>query len=571
MAAGCVPVATHLKGITDLIVEDGVSGFLCPLGSVTSFAEKVTCLAQDRARLAAMAAAGRTRVGERFSLGRMAEDYDRLFIRALAEPPVPYAPRPLDQVEYPKALEPTWRAKVPQPLKTLGAHLGKPPVWPDYLGRFSVKKLDPSRNGMVLENNKPQVMVAQMGARMHYAVPLILHRAGMLAQFFTDTYVGPGSILHFFQKLSSWVPEPIKPLAVKRLLGRNAQGLPAEKVTAFNLLGVRYAWALHRVTGVEDLGRIYGEYDSRFVKTFLREKLPAADAIYVTQIDAFQAFRHLQGMGMRKIYEQAMAPLSIHHRLYAEEDRLWPGWESPYPNIDFHLLGQEWQRQGWELADAIVCPSEFVAQGLKASGISAGKIFVIPYGINVTQFTVPRTPWRGDRPLRLLFLGGVRLGKGPQYLLSALSSLHQLKVEVRFVGPVLIRETFRHLFSNVGELTGQVARSEVPRHLAWADVFVFPSICEGSATVVYEALAAGLPVITTPNAGSVVRDGVDGYIIPIRDAGALAEKIDHLAQNPELLMWMSDNARKRALDFSLERYGQRLSEAIIQVCKQDFN
>jgi glycosyltransferase involved in cell wall biosynthesis len=77
-----------------------------------------------------------------------------------------------------------------------------------------------------------------------------------------------------------------------------------------------------------------------------------------------------------------------------------------------------------------------------------------------------------------------------------------------------------------------VTRQEVRRHYQWADVFVFPSLCEGSAMVTYEALAAGLPVITTPNAGSVVRDGVDGFIVPIRDAEAIAAKLDLLARDP---------------------------------------
>jgi glycosyltransferase involved in cell wall biosynthesis len=77
-----------------------------------------------------------------------------------------------------------------------------------------------------------------------------------------------------------------------------------------------------------------------------------------------------------------------------------------------------------------------------------------------------------------------------------------------------------------------------------------------------EALASGLPVITTPNAGSVMRDGVDGFVVPIRDAEALAEKIELLAKNPELLAWMSHNARERAQEFSWEKYGERLVETI---------
>ncbi len=101
------------------------------------------------------------------------------------------------------------------------------------------------------------------------------------------------------------------------------------------------------------------------------------------------------------------------------------------------------------------------------------------------------------------------------------------------------------------------------REYDWADVFVLPTICEGSATVCYEAMAAGLPVITTPNAGSLVRDGVDGFIVPIRDAEALADKIMAVETDRELLRTMSDNAAQHARDFTWERYAERLIAAVV--------
>jgi glycosyltransferase involved in cell wall biosynthesis len=107
-------------------------------------------------------------------------------------------------------------------------------------------------------------------------------------------------------------------------------------------------------------------------------------------------------------------------------------------------------------------------------------------------------------------------------------------------------------------LIGSVPRSEIGEHYKWADVFLLPSICEGSATVTYEAMAAGLPVICTPNTGSVVRDGVEGFIVPVRDAKMIAERIEQLAANPEQRARMADNALVRADHFTLEAYGRRL-------------
>src|SRR5690606_13675779 len=92
--------------------------------------------------------------------------------------------------------------------------------------------------------------------------------------------------------------------------------------------------------------------------------------------------------------------------------------------------------------------------------------------------------------------------------------------------------------------------------------FLLPTLSEGSAMVCYEALAAGLPVITTPNAGSVVRDGVDGFIVPIRDGLAIAERLERLATEPGLLEQMSANALETAKEYTLDKYATRLLQAL---------
>jgi glycosyltransferase involved in cell wall biosynthesis len=112
------------------------------------------------------------------------------------------------------------------------------------------------------------------------------------------------------------------------------------------------------------------------------------------------------------------------------------------------------------------------------------------------------------------------------------------------------------------ELTGSVPRSEVHAHFAWADVFLLPSICEGSATVTYEALAHGLPVICTKNTGSVVRDGIDGFIVPEADAPAIVERLELLLSDRGRIEQMSTHARSSSRDFTVKAYGKRLLKAL---------
>jgi glycosyltransferase involved in cell wall biosynthesis len=94
-------------------------------------------------------------------------------------------------------------------------------------------------------------------------------------------------------------------------------------------------------------------------------------------------------------------------------------------------------------------------------------------------------------------------------------------------------------------------------------VFLLPSICEGSATVVYEALAAGLPVICTPNTGSVIRAGYEGFIVPIRNSSAIVEKLERFMKEESLLVDMGQRALERAKEFTLAKYGQRLVGTIL--------
>jgi glycosyltransferase involved in cell wall biosynthesis len=118
-------------------------------------------------------------------------------------------------------------------------------------------------------------------------------------------------------------------------------------------------------------------------------------------------------------------------------------------------------------------------------------------------------------------------------------------------------------------LTWQAYTPELRAALQQADVFVFPSIEEGSALVTYDALACGLPVITTPNAGSVVRDEIDGLIVPIRDVGALAAALQRLREDRDLRERMGRSARTRAEEYPWSRYRHSLLAAYRQVLNPD--
>ncbi len=397
-------------------------------------------------------------------------------------------------------------------------------------------------------------LVAQLGARMHYAVPRMLNEAGMLGHFYTDICAVKG-----WPRLLSNMPKALQPAGLRRLLGRVPKGVPNGQITAFTQFG----WEYQRryATALSPAGKTQTNLwaGRRFCELVLANGFEHTDAVYTFNSAGLELLIAARERGLRAVMEQTIAPMEIETALLEDEYQRFSDWEAP-PTADTarpEFIARE--RAEWAQADLILCGSEFVRMSIAAAGGPVEKCCVVPYGVNAPSSAPPRK--RHERPLRVLTVGGVGLRKGSPYVQQAAAALKD-KAVFRMVGNVGVTPSARALLESTLELTGVVPRAEMQKHFAWADVFLLPSLCEGSATVVYEAMAAGLAVICTPNTGSVVRDGVDGYIVPIRDTDAITQAVLALAKAPDLLAAMSANARERAKDYNLLRYQERLVAAL---------
>jgi glycosyltransferase involved in cell wall biosynthesis len=247
-------------------------------------------------------------------------------------------------------------------------------------------------------------------------------------------------------------------------------------------------------------------------------------------------------------------------KILTRERQRFSGWEPPLPDLD--MVRSEFPEQKTLLTDTdfALCPSEVVRRDLERNfGFADGRSSVVPYGVDQSWLTLPLQPVAG----RVLFVGTAGLRKGIHYLAKA-SELLQGKgrrYEFRIAGEVTpqvkMQSNGRHL-----NFIGRIPHDVIQAEYAKADVFVLPSIAEGSAEATYEALAAGLPVITTVAAGSVVRHGVEGSIVPERDPAALAAAIERVVEDRQWRAQLSMAARNRARDYTLERYGERLIAAL---------
>ncbi len=108
------------------------------------------------------------------------------------------------------------------------------------------------------------------------------------------------------------------------------------------------------------------------------------------------------------------------------------------------------------------------------------------------------------------------------------------------------------------ELIGSVRRDRMHEHYRWADVFLLPSVCEGSATVTYEAMQHGLPLIVTPNTGSVIEHGQEGLIVPVGEQESVVQAIEQLGKEADTRDGMAEAALLKAKYASYEAYSQRL-------------
>jgi starch synthase len=166
-------------------------------------------------------------------------------------------------------------------------------------------------------------------------------------------------------------------------------------------------------------------------------------------------------------------------------------------------------------------------------------------------------------PLKVLFVGALIQRKGIGYLLDA---IHQLgsEVELTLVGRRFSANSRVDAACEHYRWFETLSHSAVLNLMQDSDVLVLPSLTEGCALVVLEALACGLPVIVTPNTGSLefVRDGREGFVVPICDADAIADRLKTLNRDRELMAEMSRNAQATAAAKSWESYRADWAQAV---------
>jgi len=214
----------------------------------------------------------------------------------------------------------------------------------------------------------------------------------------------------------------------------------------------------------------------------------------------------------------------------------------------------------FELCDCIIVPSEGARQSFEECGCGPKARVVWP-GVDHRTYRLPEAG-RNSSVFRVCCVGRVELAKGIPYLVEAWKRLRLPNAELVLVGEIRpeLESILNGCASHNIRLAGFVARDSVAEYYQQSSMFVFPSVNEGLALVLLEAMACGLPVLATERSGAkeCVTEGVDGFIVPSRNIDALADAIWWCYHHPDELAAMGKAARRKVEDqFTLEHYVER--------------
>jgi glycosyltransferase involved in cell wall biosynthesis len=208
------------------------------------------------------------------------------------------------------------------------------------------------------------------------------------------------------------------------------------------------------------------------------------------------------------------------------------------------------------LADYIVTPSVHARRTYLEQGFAPEKLLLLPYGVDVEHF---HNEGKADGTFRVIYAGSLTIRKGPQYLLEAFSRMDRAGAELVLVGP--LDPAFKPVlakYEGCFRYAGVVPKIALKELYSSSSVFVLPSLADSYSLATLEAMACGLPVIVSENTGAAdaLEHGKEGFVTPIRDAGAIREYLELLRGNEELRQAMGARAAVRAREMNWARYGR---------------
>lgn len=407
------------------------------------------------------------------------------------------------------------------------------------------------------------IILSHSGKQHSYHVANALEKLGYLAQFYTSGYI-----------VSSHIQKWAKNNPSNSLNKRFHPELNTEKVKPSWSYEIKEL-LLHRIYGAGDyVQRAVFKRDVSFDRNLSQRLMKLQfNSFWGFQGSCLHSLQVANQLGRVSICELATAHVTAANHILKEEQQLHPEWADSIDNIAFPPSYEKRLEEEPQVAQRIIAASEFTRQSLLEAGIEASKIFKLPLGFDHTiiPFQESTIATYKNRPLKLLYAGRVTQRKGIKYLLEALKQIGNTRdIHLDIIGYTHGSGNALKQYREYYRQHSAVSQHELFQKYSAYDALVLPSVFEGFGLVIIEAMAAGLPVITTPNTmgPDIIEDDKNGYIVPIRNTESLQKAILKLANKSDHdLMQMKMNARQSALGFTWGEYQKKLSLLLPELLK----
>nr|WP_319397833.1 glycosyltransferase family 4 protein [uncultured Carboxylicivirga sp.] len=404
-------------------------------------------------------------------------------------------------------------------------------------------------------------LLSHSGKQHSYHTAKSLFDLGLLDTYYTSSYITNHLLQIEIEKRNNtyWSRRFIK-------------GLPGNKVNA-NWRFEMKEMALRTIQGKSPAVQeaVYAR-DINFDKYVSRQLIKKSKSNKELQFWGFQGscyetLKAAKSENITSYCELATAHVTAAKRILGEEALLHKEWAHTIDNLVFPAYYEKRLEEEPHMASKAIAASTFTERTLLEAGIQKENIICLPLGFDLDYIPYSEKQQSDieKRPLKLLYAGTVTQRKGIKYLLEALKEINSTDIELHIVGGIQGSDEVLNHYKGLFHYHPPVSQNELFQMYDQFDALVLPTIFEGFGLVIVEAMAAGLPVITTPHSigPELITDSENGYIVPIRDIESLKSAIIQLRNSSEeQYLTMRIKARESATAYSWENYTKRMDSVL---------
>ncbi|MCC8358450.1 glycosyltransferase family 4 protein [Salinimicrobium sediminilitoris] len=408
---------------------------------------------------------------------------------------------------------------------------------------------------------KQKILLSHSGKQHSYQVARAMKNLGELDTFYTSSYVKSEWFQNFFNRTENDY------FTRRFITGVNGKNIDSN--WRFELKEIVLRKLFGKSKKAQDAVYQRDVKFDKYVAGQIRRRAKKEKGLENKIFWGFQGSCHdsliaASEAGMTTVIELATAHVTAAQRILGEEKELHPEWADSIDNLYFPPTYEKRLEQEPHLADYVVAASEFTMSTLNEIGIPSEKIIYLPLGVDTSSIEEKK---KGSykKPVKLLYAGTVTQRKGIKYLLEALADIDSKDLELHIYGHIQGSGNAFKEYSSKVYYYGPVSQMELFKLYKEFDFLVLPSVFEGFGLVIVEAMAAGLPVITTRHTfgAELIEHGTNGFLTELRSADDLRNNFETIIQLKEdEYNLISDLSRKAVEELTWGKYEDNLKNRL---------